>query len=368
MTGGATTPGGGNLATVYVYNPVSNEWLAPLSNFTTPRDFHAAFIVTKPSTSSKMLCVAGGLDAASTVFSSTQCYDFGAGSWNAESADIGTLPFGWWGMGYAQKRHAGNEQQLWLTAGSDAGFSVIGQTYNFSFDTGVWSDGGALPSGAVYRNSAVVLNNDIYKLGGASGGFTSVGWIDHHLQCKGCESLSFTDIPSGFWAEDSIYAIACEGITSGYADGTYRPSQNVQRSQMAAFIIRPEYGEDFSYSPTPHFTDVLDTHWAFKYVQKMYDEGITTGYPDGTYRPSQNVTRGQMAAFIIKALFGDSFSYTLTPYFTDVPDSHGFFNYIQKMYDEGITTGYPDGTYRPSQNVSRAQMATFIAKAFLGME
>jgi len=109
------------------------------------------------------------------------------------------------------------------------------------------------------------------------------------------------------------------------------------------------------------------THWAFRYIQKMNDEGITTGYADGSYRPAENVQRSQMAAFIIRALFGDSFSYTTTPYFTDVPDTHGLFKYIQKMYDEGITTGYADGTYRPTQNVSRAQMATFIARAFLGM-
>jgi immune inhibitor A len=186
---------------------------------------------------------------------------------------------------------------------------------------------------------------------------------------SGCvDNLPFIDIPTGFWAEDYIKSIYCGQVTTGYADGTYRPSQNVQRSQMAAFIIRATFGEDFSYSLTPHFTDVLSGHWAFKYVQKMYDEGITTGYPDGTYRPSLNVTRGQMAAFIIKALFGDSFSYSLTPHFTDVTDSHSLFKYIQKMYDEGITTGYADGTYRPSQNVSRAQMATFIGRAFLGMK
>jgi bacillolysin len=181
-------------------------------------------------------------------------------------------------------------------------------------------------------------------------------------------SETFTDIQSGFWAESYIKALACEGITGGYSDGTYRPSQNVQRSQMAAFIIRAKFGEDFSYSATPHFTDVLEGHWAFKYVQKMYDEGITTGYSDGTYRPSQNVQRSQMASFIIKALFGDVFVYTTTPYFSDIPNTHWAFRYIQKMYDEGITTGYTDGTYRPSQNVSRAQMATFIGRAFLGME
>jgi hypothetical protein len=177
----------------------------------------------------------------------------------------------------------------------------------------------------------------------------------------------FSDVPPGFWAYDYIMAIYNAGITTGYPDGTYRPSENVSRSQMASFIIRALFGEDFSYSPTQHFTDIPDTHWAFKYIQKMYDEGITTGYSDGTYRPSQNVTRGQMASFIIRALFGEDFSYSSTQHFTDIPDTHWAFKYIQKMYDEGITTGYSDGTYRPSQNVSRAQMATFIARAFLGM-
>jgi hypothetical protein len=181
-------------------------------------------------------------------------------------------------------------------------------------------------------------------------------------------SATFSDVAWDFWAVDYIRSMSYYGITTGYSDGTYRPSQNVQRSQMAAFIIRATFGEDFSYSPTPHFTDVLSGHWAFKYVQKMYDEGITTGYADGTYRPSQNVQRSQMASFIIKALYPGGFTYTLTPFFSDVLESHWAFQYVQKMYDDGITTGYADGTYRPSQDVSRAQMATFIGRAFLGME
>ena len=173
--------------------------------------------------------------------------------------------------------------------------------------------------------------------------------------------------PATFWAAGYIKNLYCKGITTGYPDNTYRPADFVSRSQMAAFIIRAKFGESFSYSSTQHFSDIPNTHWAFKYVQKMYDEGITTGYADGTYRPSENVARSQMAAFIIRAKFGESFSYSLTPYFTDIPDTHWAFKYVQKMYDEGITTGYADGTYRPSQNVGRAQMATFIARAFLGM-
>jgi hypothetical protein len=181
------------------------------------------------------------------------------------------------------------------------------------------------------------------------------------------EIISFIDILPGFWAYDYIMAIDDADITSGYSDGTYRPSGNVTRAQMAVFIIKAKYGDDFSYGSTPYFTDVPSGQWAFKYIQKMYEESITTGYSDGTYRPGGNVTRGQMAAFIVRALYGESFTYNEEPYFTDVPESHGAFKYIQKVSEEGIASGYSDGTYRPSQYVNRAQMAAFIAKAFLGM-
>jgi hypothetical protein len=100
----------------------------------------------------------------------------------------------------------------------------------------------------------------------------------------------------------------------------------------------------------------------------MYEDGITTGYSDGTYRPSENVTRGQMAAFIVRGKFGETFTYNTTPYFSDVPASHGAFKYIQKVFESKIASGYSDGTYRPADNVNRAQMAAFIARAFLGME
>jgi subtilisin family serine protease len=204
-----------------------------------------------------------------------------------------------------------------------------------------------------------------------SGSYSSMAIVINDCLFPGqdlcCDLAAFSDIPSGFWAEDFIYAVACEGITTGYADGTYRPAQNVQRSQMASFIIRALFGEDFSYSLMPHFSDVPSDHWAFRYIQKMYDEGITTGYADGTYRPAQSVQRSQMASFIIKAKYGDSFSYSPTPHFSDVPSDHWAFRYIQKMYDEGITSGYADGTFHPSENVSRAQMAMFIGRAFLSM-
>ena len=136
----------------------------------------------------------------------------------------------------------------------------------------------------------------------------------------------FSDVPIDYWAYDYITAIYNDGITMGCAqddpsspenERRYCPEDNVTRGQMAAFIIRAKYGEDFSYTATPYFTDVPSTNTFFKYVQKLRDDGITA--VSGTYAVDSYVTRGQMAAFIIRAKHGENFSYTTTPYFSDVP-------------------------------------------------
>jgi hypothetical protein len=171
----------------------------------------------------------------------------------------------------------------------------------------------------------------------------------------------FSDIDQNHWAYPSIYAIYAENITTGCGNNNFCPSQTVTRGQMAAFIVRSKFGETFRYTTTAHFSDVPADHNFFKYVQKMKDEGITT--VTGTYMVDQPVTRGQMAAFLVRAKFGEDFSYTTTPYFSDVPADHNFFKYVQKMKDEGITT--VTGTYMVDQEIPRDQMAAFLERMFL---
>jgi hypothetical protein len=175
----------------------------------------------------------------------------------------------------------------------------------------------------------------------------------------------FADVPSSYWAYNYIFAIYKQGITQGCSQNplSYCPSSNVTRGQMAAFIVRSLYGETFAYTQTPYFADVPTTNGFFKYVQKLRDVGITTSL--GTYGVDDNVTRGQMAAFIIRAKYGETFSYTSIPYYMDVPADNIYFKYIQKLRDVGITT--TTGTYMINDFITRDQMAAFLARGFLGM-
>jgi hypothetical protein len=118
------------------------------------------------------------------------------------------------------------------------------------------------------------------------------------------------------------------------------------------------------------FNDISPQNRSYDYVYSVYNAGITTGCTQDplNYCPSDKVTRAAMAAFIIRAKYGEQFTYPTTPYFTDVPPSHQFFKYIQKMRQEGIYTGCTSTRYCPKNTVNRLWMAAFLARAFLGMQ
>ena len=162
----------------------------------------------------------------------------------------------------------------------------------------------------------------------------------------------------------------------GYVDGTYQPTWTVTRDQMAVYTARALAGGDAffdTYVPPggPRFSDVSTSHWAYKYIEYCADpaQGVVTGFEDGTYQPSQAVNRGQMAAFIGRALEGgDAFFSTYVPpsgpTFPDVPESFWAYKYVEYIANAGVTQGYPDGNYHPEVNVTRDQMAVYVSKAF----
>ena len=211
-------------------------------------------------------------------------------------------------------------------------------------------------------NGTVSYSVDVNTTGIARKGTITIGGQGFTVYQVGS---TFIDDPNNMFTPH-IYGITTEGITRGcWGDTNYFcPNDVVTRGAMAAFIIRAIYGEDFSYTQTPYFADVPPSNGYFKYVQKMRDVGITAVV--GTYMVNDVVTRGAMAAFIIRAKYGEDFSYTQTPYFYDVPESNGYFKYVQKMKDDGITGNV--GAYNWTDVVIRQHMAAFLARGFLGMQ
>jgi uncharacterized repeat protein (TIGR01451 family) len=181
---------------------------------------------------------------------------------------------------------------------------------------------------------------------------------------------SFSDVPWDHGAVLSVQLAYENGIVTGYRDGTYRPAVTVNRDQMAVFIARSLAGCDDEVPDgplTPRFSDVGTSFWAYKYIEYCVATGIVVGYSDGTYRPANPVNRGQMAAYIARALAGGDGGVPPgpgQPTFGDVATDHPYYKYIEYIADRGVAGGYADGTYRPTVTVNRGQMAIYVARAF----
>lgn len=147
------------------------------------------------------------------------------------------------------------------------------------------------------------------------------------------------------------------GISTGWEDGTYRPYQSALRGEIAAFFYRLAGSPTFTPPAVSPFHDVPTTHAFYHHITWMQAAGITTGWADGTFRPQQPVLRAEIAAFFYR--FNGSPVANLSAIFKDVPVTHPFNKQIAWMHANGITTGWSDGTFRPQQPVLRAEIAAF---------
>ncbi len=183
---------------------------------------------------------------------------------------------------------------------------------------------------------------------------------------------SFPDTANSNIFYSFIENIFHNGITSGCGGGNYCPGSNVTRAQMAVFILKAEHGS--GYTPpacTGIFTDVecLPTPaFAVDWIEQLYSEGITGGCGVGVYCPGNNVTRAQMAVFLLKGRNGASYvPASCTGIFTDVeclPTPAFAVDWIEQLFNDSITGGCGVGIYCPNNPVTRGQMAVFLTKTF----
>ena len=114
----------------------------------------------------------------------------------------------------------------------------------------------------------------------------------------------------------------------------------------------------------PAFTDVPGSDYYSSYIEAIYRAGIALGCGNGGYCPSEDVTMGQIAAFLTSALLGPNFtSYSLAPYFTDVPRTNLWFKYVQRLKDDGITTAATGTAFNVDSNGTMSQMAPLLVRA-----
>ena len=174
--------------------------------------------------------------------------------------------------------------------------------------------------------------------------------------------LTFLDVEPQFWAYRYVMHLACDGVVSGYPDGTFRPDNATTRAQLGKMLVITN-GWDLLNPAEPSFADVNRSHLFYRYVETAYAHGVFDGY--GTnFRPDNFVSRAQVAKMLVRAngwpltLGGQ----TAVP-LCDVPEGHWAWLYVQVAMQHQVFSGYANGCFLPDAAATRAQIAKVLVLA-----
>lgn len=163
----------------------------------------------------------------------------------------------------------------------------------------------------------------------------------------------------GHWAQNTINKWVDKGDISGYPDGTFRPNNMITRAE---FVVLVNNAMGYTKTGYAYFSDVPSYYWGKNAIQTGVEAGYISGDGDGTFRPNDPVTRQEAAAMISRILGlkqNDSQSYRYT-------DSYAISNWakgvVGAVSDAGIMAGYPDGSFGPNRVLTRAEAVLALDK------
>jgi len=169
---------------------------------------------------------------------------------------------------------------------------------------------------------------------------------------------TFSDVASNHWAKIYIDYLATKGIIGGYTNGTFKPEGLISRAEFAKIAVIAGGYTLSTTSTTSSFSDVASSHWALKYIETAKNQGIIGGYADGTFKPDEKITRAELAKIVVGA---GKFTINKTgTAFPDVAADHWAYDYIMTAKNLSIIGGYPDGTFGPSKNATRAEASKMV--------
>jgi len=257
-----------------------------------------------------------------------------------------------------------------------SGFMILGTVYQFtvgdlehySFDKPVTLTFTFDPSKVTPGETPAVYYYDDTKgqwvnIGGTVSGNTITVNVDHFTAYVVMAQVSTQPPPpamtlkdiTGHWVEKNIEELVSLGVINGYPDGTFKPDNQITRAEFATILVK-------AFKLTPQsgkiYADTAE-HWAKGYIATAAASGIVSGYNATTFGPDDPITREQMAAMVVRTAKLSVVSENLT--FTDSGEISSWAkDNVVTAVKNGIMQGYPDNTFQPHGNATRAEAVTVI--------
>ena len=187
----------------------------------------------------------------------------------------------------------------------------------------------------------------------------SEGVVESEPELITSSQMFFSDT-NGHWAESYIGTLYDSEVVSGKTATTFEPNSNITRAELTKIALLA-FGHSVNTSVKEHpFSDVPMNSWFAPYVEEAKTQGIIEGYPSGGFGPNDFITRAAALKIIIEsagfAVIGG------VPIFSDVPTDSWFTPYVTFANNNEVVGGYPDGTFGPGRNITRAEVAKIVVK------
>jgi hypothetical protein len=288
------------------------------------------------------------------------------------------------GNGVYQRNEIVNLEPTWRNTGQSA-IALTGELSNhtgppgatYSILDGDASYGTILVSG----QASCTSTGDCYTVGNAAAAHPVTHWdstVDETMTPTSTTKTwvlhigdSFTDVPDTSPFFRFIETILHKNVTGGCTPTTYCPTASTSREQMAVFVLvsreAPGYAPPNCVAGAEEFADVPASSPFCRWIEELARRGVVSGCGNGNYCPAAPASREQMAVFVLRTLdptFNPPSCITGSEMFADVPASSPFCKWIEELARRGVVTGCGGGNYCPAADVSREEMAVFLAATF----
>jgi parallel beta-helix repeat protein len=195
--------------------------------------------------------------------------------------------------------------------------------------------------------------------------FGSVDFVAGTVEQPPGQTTGFKDVPTGYWAKGYIEALASQNIIAGFPDGSFKPNEPVTRAQFATIITK---------ALTPpakrtaiEFGDVSRNFWAYAAIQSAYRSQFVAGYPDGTFKPQQQIPRVQALVSLANGLGLTANNQTVLSFYTDAGQIPNYaVNSVAAATTRQLVINYPTvKQLEPNREATRAEVAAFVYQALV---
>ncbi len=195
--------------------------------------------------------------------------------------------------------------------------------------------------------------------------FGSVDFVAATVEVPPGGAVAFKDVPTGYWAKVYIEALASQNIIAGFPDGSFKPNEPVTRAQFATIITK---------ALTPpvkragiKFKDVASNFWAYAAIQSAYQSQYVSGYPDGTFKPQQQIPRVQALVALANGLGLTTNDPKVVSFYTDAAQIPNYaIAPVAAATVRQLVINYPTAKQlNPNRQATRAEVAAFVYQALV---